>query len=492
MKIIKTGKEARESLKRGIDTVANCVKISLGPSGRNAIIGKKFESPEITNDGVTIAKAIILEDEIENLGADKVREVGSMTDDSVGDGTTTATVLLQAILNEGFIRLEGEFGKKKIDSIIIKNEIDESCRKVVEELKQLAIPIKTKKELEQVAFVSVENRSTAQLIASLFDKIGKDGIVRVEDGAFDVTSEVVEGMEIGAGYYSPDMANNDERELVLNNVKLLITNSEITKIGQLDGLAEKLVAQGIKELVIVSDGVSKDVQDTFVVHKLKGNMTIHAIKPTWFTLKERYDDLVARFGGTFFDKDKSLFIETADVNHLGTVSKIIATKDKTILIGGSGDTKQRVKELKSELKASLGAFDKKKLEDRIASLSGGIGIIRVGGTTETEKGYWKKKIIDAVGATKAAMDEGVVAGGGLAFKSIAEKLPKNILTESLKSPYNQIMENAGGVFEVGDDIIDPVKITRVALQNACSLAGLILTIEVASAEQNDNPTSKNN
>lgn len=491
MKVIKRGIEAKEALKRGIDFSADCVKLTLGPSGRNGMIGKKFESPEITNDGISIAKAIVLDDEIENMGARKVEEVGSMTDDNVGDGTTTATVLLQAVMNEGFKRLDAEFGKKKVDPIIVKKEIDEACKKVVEELKKLAKPIKTKKDLEQVAFVSVENRSLAQLIAALFDKIGKDGTVRIEDGGFDTDSEIVEGMEIGTGYFSPDMANNDERELVLNNVKLLITNSPIDKISQLDNLAQKLLGADIKELVIVADNISKDAQDAFVVHKLKGNITIHAIRPTWFTLKERYADLAARFGGVFFDKDKSLFIETADVNHLGTITKMVANKDKTILIGGSGDTKQRVKELKAELKKTSGAFDKKKIEDRIASLSGGIGIIRVGGTTDTERGYWKKKIIDAVGATHSAMDEGVVKGGGVTLKLLAEKMPKNILTEALKTPYNQIMDNAGGVFEVGDDIIDPVKITRVSLQNACSLAGLILTTEFASADKNDTKTKDN-
>lgn len=490
-KIIKTGKDARESLKRGIDKVADCVRLTLGPSGRNAIIGKKFESPEITNDGISVAKAIVLEDEIENLGAEKVKEVGKLTDDSVGDGTTTATVLLQAIMNEGFSRLETDNSliKKRVDPIAVKKEIDEACVLVVAELKKLAKPIKTKKELEQVAFVSVESKSTAKIIADLFDKIGKDGVVRVEDGFQEIDSEVVEGMEIGTGYYAPYMANTEDRELVLSNAKVLITNTEINKISQLEPVIAKLHEKGIKELIIVAEGISKEVQDILVVNKLKGIFTVHAIRPTWFTLKDRYEDLAVRFGGMFFDKDKSLFTEAVELTDLGTVTKLVATKDKTLLIGGSGNTAPRVKQLKAEMK-NVGEFDKKKLEERIASLSGGIGIIRVGSSSDTERGYWKKKIIDAVGATKAAMDEGVVKGGGVTLKNISEKLPKSILTEALKAPYNQIIHNVGFPIEVGDDIIDPVKITRTALQNACSLAGMVLTTEVAIAIKNEPNPSK--
>lgn len=494
MKILKTGKEARESLKRGIDKVADAVKITLGPSGRNVIIGRKFESPLITNDGVSVAKSIVLDDEVENLAADIVKEVGKLTDDAVGDGTTTATVLLQAIVNEGFNRLasEGLLVETIKDPILVKKEIDAACERVVAEIKKVAKPIKTKKEIEQVAFVSVENKLIAKIIAELFDRLGKDGIVRVEDGSFEIESEVVEGIEIGTGYYAPYMANTDSRELILNNIKILVTNNVINRIDQVAPIAGKLAALGIKEAVIVAEDVTKEVQDSLVVNKLKGNFTIHAIRPTWFTNKERYEDLAIKFGAIFIDKDKQMLIQSTEVDCLGSASKVVADKDKTIFIGGSGDTSARIKELKAEFKRIKGEFDKKKIEERISSLSNGIGIIRVGASSDREREYWRLKVIDAVGATKAALDEGVVHGGGMTLKAIAEKLPKNILTESLKAPYNQIMENAGVTFEVGEDIIDPAKITRISLQNACSLAGIILTTEIANVEKNEINTRKDN
>jgi chaperonin GroEL len=492
MKIIKTGKEARTLLKRGIDVVADAVAKTLGPSGRNAIIGRKFQAPLTTNDGVSVAKAISLEDEVEELGAQIVKEVGTLTDNSVGDGTTTSIVLLQAIMSEGFSRLtdEGSLIKRIVDPIQIKREIDAACELIVSELKKSARPISTKEDIESVAFVSVENREIAKIIADLFDKIGKDGVIRVEEGAFEIESDVVQGMEIGVGYSSQYMSNNDKKELVLNNVKLLVTNIPLDTPTKFTPLMESMFNEKQRELIIISEDVTKPIQQAFVGTKLKGDFIVHAIKPPFAVLSDRLEDVAVKFGAVFIDKDKGMKLEETNIGQLGVVKKLVATKDKTILFGGDGKVDIRIANLREEMNKTVSVFDKKKIEERIASLSGGIGIIRVGAQSDSEKEYWRLKVVDCVGATKAALDEGVVKGGGLALKEIAERLPVNILTESIKKPYQQIMENAGIDLVITDDIIDPVKVTRSALQNACSVAGTILTAEIAIADANDDEHTK--
>lgn len=492
IKIIKSGKEARELLKRGIDKVADAVALTLGPSGRNAIIGRKFQSPLTTNDGVSVAKAIVLENEIEELGAQIVREVGTLTDNSVGDGTTTSIVLLQSIMNEGFSRLtdDGSLIKRIVDPIQIKREIDSACELIVTELKKMARPISTKEDIESVAFVSVENHSIAKIIADLFDKIGKDGVIRVEEGAFEIESDIVQGMEIGVGYTSQYMANNDKKELLLNNVKLLVTNIPITNAEQIMPLLSKMFEEKTKELVIISEDVTKQVQQSFVGTKLKGDFIVHAIKPPFAVISERLEDVSIKFDAIYIDKDKGMKIEDVLPSQLGKIKKMVATKDKTILFGGEGKVDLRIEQLKEEQSKIVSPFDKKKIEERIAALSGGIGIIRVGAQSESEKEYWRLKVVDCVGATKAALEEGVVKGGGLALKEISEKLERNILTDCIVKPYQQIIKNAGLDLIITDDIIDPVKVTRTALQNACSIAGTILTAEVAIADKNEEDKDK--
>ena len=484
MKILRTGKEARNSLRRGIDTVANCVGKTLGPSGRNAIIGRKFLTPLITNDGVSVAKAIVLEDEIEQLGAQTITEVSSTTDDNVGDGTTTATVLAQAIMAEGFSRLEdeGSFVKNNVDPILIRKEIDVSCEKVVARLKEMAVPISTPEEIEKVAFVSVEDREIAKTIAGLFTKIGKDGVVTITDGYFGVESEVVEGIELKSGYSSNYLANGD-KGLTLNNIHVLVTNIKIDSNQQLLPLTNKLAQDKINTLVVIADHFSKEMLADCVMSKVKNQFILLAIKSPYFGNKERLEDLATKFGTIFVDEDQRMTIEGVSIDQLGKVSSVFSNKDKTLFIGGKGDVSKRVELLKEESTKKVSPFDKKQLDERIATLNGGIGIIKVGAQSPSEREYLKLKIQDCVGATKAALQEGVVRGGGLALKQISEELGDNILTKALKVPYELIQSNAGVPFEVGEDIIDPVKVTRTALMNACSVAGMILTTEICIADK---------
>jgi len=490
MKIIRTGHEARTSLKRGLDMVADAVKVTLGPSGRNAILGRKFLTPQITNDGVTVAKYVQSDDEIEQLGVEKAREVSQATDDNVQDGTTTATVLLQAIFEEGYKRLvpENSIIKKNKDPIAIKNEIEKACAEAVLELNSLGRVVSTKEEIEQVAFVSVENREIAQKIAEIYDALGQDGVVTIEDGAEEIEIEIVKGVELKIG--TPTNMGDEKKELTINKAHLLFTNTTVERVEQVQSIAGKLAEKGFTELVIIAPGFSKEILADFVVSKLKGTFTIVALKPPFWTNKERLEDIALKFGGLFFDAEKGYAIETADIQHLG-VAKVVMDKERTLLIGGTGDVSARIVGLKAELKKTKGALEKSKIEERISVLNGGIGIIRVGAKTESVKEYLKMKVIDAVGAAKAALQEGVVHGGGLALKSVAEKLSPTILTEALKAPYNQIQKNVGHELLIGENIVDPLKVTRTALQNACSLAGILLTTEIAIADKNERIKGEN-
>lgn len=487
-KIIKLGNEARISLKAGIDKVADAVKVTLGPSGRNAILGHPFQTPEITNDGVSIAQEIYLDDEIEQLGADKIKEICKGTDDKAGDGTTTATVLAQAIMKTGFEKLDTtEFTKSQNNPIQIKNEIMVACETICKELTKIAKPISTLEDIKQVAFVSVESKEIAQVIAEMFEKIGKDGVVTVEDGYLELESEVVDGLELEAGLTSDVFFTTEDKKCILEKAPILVTNQKIETIEQIKYLTQKINAEsGEKNLVIIADDFSRDLLQAFAMAKLQGVFNVIAIKPPYFGKKEKMQDVAIMVGATFIDKEVTN-VKDVELVNLGSAKKIIVDKDKTVILGAKGDTKARLKELKDELKTVKNKFDQEQLKKRIAKLSGGIGVIRVGGESETERGYLKKKIEDAVNATKYALQEGVVRGGGLALKTIAEKLPKNILTEAIKAPYNQIQENAGGDLEIGEDIIDPVKTTKTALRAACSVAGLILTTEVAIADKYEEP-----
>lgn len=494
MKVITKGMEARLLIKSGIDLVADAVKLTLGPSGRNAIIGKKYEPAETTNDGITLANAIESENETVQLGVELAREVGKLTDNKAKDGTTTSITLLQSINNEAFKKLQKDSGSlvaTKVDPISIKKEILSSCDLVVKELDKMAIQISSKEEMEKVAFVSVEDKKIAKEIATIFDKVGKDGIVRVEDGAEETTYEIIDGMEINSGYSSSIMANTQDKELVVDNIRVLVTNSAVNDIPSLQALMKKIGEKGILNLVIIAEDFSKDVIQSAELTKRLSGQVIYCLRPSFWTNKERMQDVAMRFGAFFFDKDQGLSIDVAEVENLGTIKKVVASKNKTILLGNSGDMSARVDEIKADIKKTKGAVDKLKLEERIANLTGGIAIIKVGANSDSERVYWKAKIIDAVGAVQGALQEGVVKGGGLALKEISEKLPENILTEALKAPYKQIMSNVGFDLEIGDDIIDSVRTTKASLIGACSLAGTVITLEVAVAIKKDKKDESN-
>ena len=494
MRIITTGANARKKIKTGIDLVADQVKLTLGPSGRNAVIGKKFETPRITNDGISVANSIEHEDETIQIGIDLAKEVGTLTDNKAKDGTTTAITLLQAINDAAFEKLNSNqktavtFSAtiQEIDPISIKREIDVACKDVVTELNAMARQISTKEDMEKVAFVSVEDRKIAQDLSEIFDKVGKDGVVRVEDGADEITYDIVSGMEINSGYSSSLMVNAKDRELVLDNVKILATNYNFNDLQSFKDLVIKLQNDKVFNIVIIGEDFSRDILIAAEQTKLQTGRIVYCLKPPFWTNKDRMEDIAVRFNAHFYDKDSGIIQEITSTT-LGDIEKVVATKDKTLFIGGKGDTTLRVEDIKTEIKNTKGAVDKLKLEERIANLTGGIAVIRVGANSDAERGYWKDKIVDAVGAVKGALQEGVVAGGGIALFNIAIKMDKNILTEALKTPFAQIQKNAGGSLEIGEDIIDSVRTTRTALQGACSLAGSVVTIETASAIKKEKP-----
>jgi len=529
--------KAKEGLKRGIDAVADAVKITLGPKGRNVILEKGYGAPTITNDGVTIAKEIEMEDRVENMGAEIAKEVASKTNDSAGDGTTTAVVLTQAIVKEGM-----RVTTLGVNPLGIRKGIESATQAVVEALKKIAKPIKNKEEIEQVATVSAESVEFGKMIAHAIDKVGKDGVVTVEESqSFDVESEFVEGMQFDKGYISPYMITNAERmEAVYEDAQILITDKKISSIQEILPLLEKIAGTGKKDLVIISDDVDGEALTTLVVNKLRGTFNALAIKAPGYgdRKKEMLQDIAILTGGKVVSEEVGLKLATVEVDVLGKARKIIATKDNTTIVGGKGKKKEideRIGLIRKEISASDSNFDKEKLQERLAKLVGGVAVIKVGAATETEMKYVKMKIEDAVEATKAAVEEGVVAGGGTALlkanaivaKDLADgkiKMPKeltreyevgfDILLRAIEEPLRQIVTNAGkhegaviandikkeiaknSASNIGYDanadviipdmlkagIIDPVKVTRTALQNAASAAAVLLTTEVAISE----------
>ncbi|MEK7069971.1 MAG: chaperonin GroEL, partial [Patescibacteria group bacterium] len=525
--------KAKEGLKRGIDAVADAVKITLGPKGRNVILEKGYGAPTITNDGVTIAKEIEMEDRVENMGAEIAKEVASKTNDSAGDGTTTAVVLTQAIVKEGM-----RVTTLGVNPLGIRKGIESATQAVVEALKKIAKPIKNKEEIEQVATVSAESVEFGKMIAHAIDKVGKDGVVTVEESqSFDVESEFVEGMQFDKGYVSPYMITNAERmEAVYEDAQILITDKKISSIQEILPLLEKIAGTGKKDLVIISDDVDGEALTTLVVNKLRGTFNALAIKAPGYgdRKKEMLQDIAILTGGKVVSEEVGLKLATVEVDVLGKARKIIATKDNTTIVGGKGKKKEideRIGLIRKEISASDSNFDKEKLQERLAKLVGGVAVIKVGAATETEMKYVKMKIEDAVEATKAAVEEGIVAGGGTALlkanaivaKDLADgkiKMPKeltreyevgfDILLRAIEEPLRQIVTNAGkhegaviandikkeiaknSASNIGYDanadviipdmlkagIIDPVKVTRTALQNAASAAAVLLTTEV--------------
>lgn len=522
--------KAREALKRGIDKTVNAIRVTLGPRGRNVVLEKGFGGPQITNDGVTIAKDIELKDKFENMGAEIVKEVASKTNDSAGDGTTTASVLTQAIVTEGM-----EHIARGVNAMAVRQGIEMAAEDAVQALRALAKPVKRKDEIKQVATISAESEERGGIIAETINKVGENGVVTVEESqTLGIDKEVVQGLEFDKGYISPYMVTDPERmEAEYKDVAILITDQKIAAIKDIVPLLEKLAQTGTKELVILADDVEGEALATFVVNKLRGGFNVLAVKAPGFgdRKKDVLEDIAVTVGATVISEDVGLTLEAAELSMLGKARRVTANKDKTVIVGGKGkkaDVEARVAQLKTQAEQGDSKYDREKLEERIAKLSGGVAVIRVGAATEQEMKYLKLKIEDAVNATRAAIEEGVVAGGGSVLVKVAKKLGKkefssseeeisvgyDIVVRALEAPLKQIALNAGlddgsvivekvrsgkatsgynaATDELIDDmlasgIIDPVKVTRSAVQNAASVSALLLTTEAAVA---DHPEEK--
>ena len=522
--------EARRALKNGIDKVADIVKLTLGPRGRNVALDKSWGGPTITNDGVTIAKEISLADKFENMGASIVKEVATKTNEKAGDGTTTAVVLTQAIVHEGLKRTA-----MGANAMIVRRGIEQAAKDAVAALKAMARPVKGKLDIRQVASISAESEELGKTIANTVEKVGKDGVVTVEESqSFGIESDFVEGMEFDKGYVSPYMITNAERmEAEMKDASILITDRKISTVKDILPLLEKLAQTGKKELFIIAEDVDGEALATFVVNKLRGAFNVLAVKAPGYgdRKKEMLADIAITVGAQVVSEDLGTKIENAELSMLGRANRVVATKDSTVLVGGKGkksDIEARIAQLRTQSENTDSKFDKEKLDERVAKLSGGVAVIRVGAATETEMKYLKDKIEDAVNATKAAIAEGIVPGGGSALAKVGEKLSKKIdakahdeytigyriLLSALSAPLLQIAKNSGredgavilqevikkggsfgynansdseseegnlvDMYEAG--IIDPVKVTRSCVENAASAASVLLTTETAVAD----------
>jgi chaperonin GroEL len=507
--------KARQALKRGVDKLADAVKVTLGPRGKNVILDKGFGAPQIVNDGVAIAKEIELEDKFENIGAELVKEVASKTNDVAGDGTTTATVLAQAIVAEGLKNVAAG-----ANPILIKSGIEKGVKAIVEELQRMKQEISTKEERQQVASISANDPEIGRVIAEAMEAVGPEGVITVEESqTFGIQKEVVEGMQFDRGLISSYMITNAERmEAVYEDPYILITDKKISALGDILPLLEKLAQSGRKELVIIAEDVDGEALATLVVNKLRGTFNTLAIKAPGFgdRRKEMLEDIAVLTGGKVISEDVGLKIENTEVGDLGQARRVVATKENTTIIEGKGDEekiKVRVALIKKEFETTESEFDKEKLQERLAKLSGGVAVLKVGAATETEIKEKKLRIEDALAATKAAVAEGIVVGGGVALLRAAkvldgvkfdgeEAVGVDILRRALLEPVRQIANNAGkngdvvveevkrqpgnyGYNAVTDKyedlveagIVDPTKVTRTALQNAASIAAMILTTE---------------
>ncbi|MEK7500800.1 MAG: chaperonin GroEL, partial [Patescibacteria group bacterium] len=416
-KQIKFSDDARKRIQRGVDVLANAVKITLGPKGRNVVLDKSYGAPTITKDGVTVAKEIELEDKFENIGAALVKEVASKTNDVAGDGTTTATVLAQSMIQEGFKKLAAGF-----NPVGMKRGMDAASNAVVESLKKMARPVAGYDGISQVATISAQDTEIGKLIADVMDEVGKDGVITVEESqTFGLSKEIVEGMQFDRGYISPYMVTNAERmEAVHENPFILITDKKIAAINEILPLLEKLAKSGKKDLVIIADDVEGESLATLVVNKIRGTFNALAIKAPGFgdRRKEMLEDIAVLTGGEVITEEKGLRLDSVEVNMLGEARKIVATKENTTIIGGGGvkaAIEKRIKQIRAQIEESTSEFDKEKLLERLGKLSGGVAVIKVGAATEVEQKEKKQRIEDALSATKSAVDEGIVVGGGVAF-----------------------------------------------------------------------------
>ncbi|MCD6443222.1 MAG: chaperonin GroEL [Thermotogae bacterium] len=522
-KILKFDEEARRSLERGVDKVANAVRVTLGPKGRNVVLEKSWGSPTITNDGVSIAKEIELEDKFENLGAQLLKEVASKTNDIAGDGTTTATVLAQTMIKEGLKNIAAG-----ANPVLIKRGIDKAVEVAVEEIKKLSKKLETRDDISHVAAISANDDSIGELIAEAMDKVGEDGVITVEDSkTLETYVEFSEGMKFDRGYISPYFVTDAERmEVVLKEPYILITDRKLSNVKPLVPILEK-VAQTGKPLLVIAEDVEGEALTTLVLNKLKGTLESCAVKAPGFgeRRKAMLQDIAILTGGTVISEEVGLNLEDTTLDMLGRAGMVKVKKDDTIIIDGKGDPKkikERIAQIKNQIENTTSEYEKETLQERMAKLAGGVAVIKVGAATETELKEKKHRIEDALSATRAAVEEGIVPGGGVALlraMNAVEELEKkledeerigaSIVRKSLEAPLKQIAENAGfdgaiivqeimkskdtsygfdalrgeytDMFKAG--IIDPTKVTRSALQNAASIAGMLLTTEVLVAEK---------
>ena len=514
--------QAREKIMKGVDTLANAVKVTLGPRGRNVIIEKSFGSPKVTKDGVTVAKEIELEDKFENMGAQMVKEVASKTSDVAGDGTTTATILAQAIYREG-----SKLVAAGANPMSLKRGMDKAVAKVVEEIKKISIPTREKKEIAQVGTISANNDpSIGEIIAEAMEKVGKEGVITVEEAkGMETTLEIVEGMQFDRGYLSPYFITDPEKmEVHLEDAFILIHEKKISSMKDLIPILEEVARSG-KPLLVIAEDVEGEALATLVVNKLRGTLKCAAVKAPGFgeRRKAMLEDIAILTGGRVISEDLGIKLENVTLNDLGTAKKIIIDKDNTTIVEGGGSKEAleaRVKQIRIQIEETTSDYDREKLQERLAKLIGGVAVIRVGAATESEMKEKKDRVEDALNATRAAVEEGIVPGGGVAYIraqkvldnlddfSEEEKMGAEIIRKALEEPLKQIANNAGfegsvvvekvksqdGAFgfnaEKGDyedlmkaGVIDPAKVTRIALQNAVSVAGLLLTTEAMIAEK---------
>lgn len=487
-RIIKKGSEAREKLKSGIDQVVDTVKTTLGSKGRNSIFEYRGKVPRVTNDGVSIAKEIIIKDEIEDLGAQAVIDVAVKTNDMVGDGTTTSMVLSQSIIQKAFENFDS--GKSLIDTkgdaMEIKRQIDKECKEIIKKLESKAKKIKTKEDLKNVAIASMEDEKLGKTISEIVWKVGKDGFVAVDDSyQYEIETDVIAGMKVYANYAAKFMATNTERkEAVFEETKVLVTDRIVETRDQIVPIAQSIKKDGGKKFVIFAKKFSKEVLVSIFNTAKRAGFDILAVKIPSLTT-EQIEDLCIYLGADFISEEQGKEIKKTNIKQLGYAKKVIVNEDEAIIISSNGRKniiKNRVKDLKEQMKKEEDKRFKKKIERRIASINSSVGQIKVGGNTDVEKYYTKLKIEDAIHSCQAALEEGIVKGGGLALKEIADDLDDNyILKEPIQSPYNQIKENAGGTIDIKENIIDPLKVVKIALRNACSLAGTFCTTESAMA-----------
>jgi chaperonin GroEL len=516
-KQLKYQDEAARAIKSGVDKLANAVRVTMGPKGRYVVLDKKFGSPTITNDGVTIAKEIELEDPFENMGAQLVREVASKTNDVAGDGTTTATVLAQAIINEGLRNITAG-----ANAMHIKRGIDKAVEAVVADIKKTAKPVK-EQEIEQIATISANDKDIGTLIAKAMKAVGKDGVITVEEGkSAQTTVEVVQGMKFDRGYVSPYFVTDPERmEAVLEDATVIVTDKKVSALNEILPFLEKLLQTGNKPFLLIAEEIEGEALATLVVNKLQGRLKCAAVKAPGFgdRRKEMLQDIATLTGAKVISEELGIKFEKAEATMVGSAKRIIVDKENTTIVDGAGDkkeTEKRIVQIKKQIEETTSDYDKEKLQERLAKLSGGVALIKAGAATETEMKAKKYKVEDAMHATRAGVEEGIVSGGGTALLRASDALANlkgadadeqtgiNIIRKALEQPIRQIAENAGvegsvvvdkvratkdpnyglnaETVEYGDllkqGVVDPAKVVRTALQNAASIAGLLLTTEV--------------